>query len=169
MFIKIDDWMFAKVFQPISDWLIARNGKGPHTLAATCGYMFAALILVENIYFPSESWFGMVWDILLILVVLHMAHSHDEEEKNNNIASGRLTLNQYRTSKIFIFIRIIGLPLCFLSLKDFFTDEVDSMEDLLSFATTFVLTCFFYFEACETKPPPPPKRNEKLVPARSRS
>lgn len=169
MFIKIDNWMFAKVFQPISDWLVTRNGKGPHSLAAICGYLYSSLLVVENIYFPHESWLAIVFDVFVIMIVLDLAYKHEKAEKKISVGNSSTALNQARTNKLFQFFRITGWLICSLNVFDFMKDSVDSQEDAIRLGLSLTFTVFIYFDACETKPPAPPERKEKLVPATTRS
>ena len=163
MFLKIDNWFFDKIFQPISDWFMDTYGRGPHWIAATFAYLYAASILMKQFYFSNHSWFGMFMDALLFLFVLGIAMRNDKMDKNHASSSA---MNWRRVDFLFQFLRIIGWPIMALNISDIFRNNIETSEDIFRSFQSLVFLCLLYFESCETRPPKPKqKKQERLVTA----
>ena len=137
MFLKIDNWLFDKVFQPFADWFTDHTGRNVHWIAATCAYLYGACIVVKQVYFRSDSWFGITLDVILLLLMLTAAQRHDRQSTTHT----SLHMNPYRTDSFFQFMRVLGIPIFFLNLSDFLRNNTESSEDLFRSFSSLLFLC----------------------------
>ncbi len=161
MFLKIDDWSFDKIFQPFADWFCDRTGRSPHWLAATFAYLYIAGVILEQIYFPNNSWLSLAFDAVMAVVVIDIATNHDEEDKKK-ITTLTATMNPVRRDIFWQFMRITGWLALLLNISDIIRNDIETSYDMFRCLQISLLVCLFYFEACEAKPPAPPKKKEVM-------
>ncbi len=155
MFLKIDNWLFAILFQPISDWSIDTYKRGPFWIAAVLGYLLSASFIAA--YFTEAVSFGST-NLVMSALILFVAWDNDKKDKEKTKSTP--TLNEARVNLPHLTIRII---LLILSLNMLVITAVYGLNAFLGLVSvqTAIYTSMVYFEACETKPPAPPKKKEE--------
>ena len=160
MFLKIDDWLFNKVFQPFADWFCDRTGRNPFWLSATCLYVWIACVLCDNVLY-QKSWFSMTLDALLIVLFGYLAYINEKNSLAPTTTTGYL--NPSRKSGLSFFARIIFIityPFDIINLFITHPGQGQTHSDVIDFLTSSFFILHLYFEACESKPPAPPKKKE---------
>ena len=155
MFLKIDDWLFDKVFQPFSDWFCDRTGRSSFWLAATGAYLLLAGTIVMFTIFDN-SFSEKISLSLTCLVALYFAREFD---KRDGVERNK-TMNPRRVFLPFLFYRLSGIGVGLFLLYDLFRADGDMVERITRLCLHIIFLCSFYFSACETKPPAPPKKKE---------
>ena len=165
MFLKIDNWLFDKVFQPVADWFCDRSGRNPFWLAATCMYLYIAGTIIDQIMF-KHSWFENTFTGFFCVFLGYTAFSYDRKSIAPRTKSG--TMNPNRVSGLHFFLRVY----CALTLPQegvpIFIPHLGKSEtyyDELTLFRSIMFLLFLYFEACEKKPPAPPKEQERFTAA----
>lgn len=167
MYLKIDNWLFDKVFQPFSDWFCDQTRRNPFWLAATSMYLFIAGTLTNDVLF-TRAWSGKLLDAMLCVYFIFRAFSYDKKSRAPKKFS--LTLNPLRSDKFHQIVRVFSaIILPFDGFKIFVNDpeKIAAHSHVLNFLLSVSFFLFLYFEACETKPPAPPKKKEELKLARA--
>ncbi len=160
MFIKIDDWLFDKVFQPIADWFFDRYGKNTFWLAGTVCWFYVFITAVQQVVLPSVYFSDKLFDGFFAVWMAVWAYRNDQKAKRNR----RIHWNAARKNFYHLILRkvtFLGTATCGLILigvKDFWVI-------FILFGRAFAYMSIFYLEACNTKPPPPPKKSADLEPA----
>lgn len=163
MFLRIDNWMFNKVFQPFVDWFDEKTGFGPLWLSGICGCLAAATVTVQQLFFPSNSWWWLIF--VLILVISTVEGSYINFTKDRNTRSTP-TLNGHRNNKVARFERLLFLIIGGFAIITIPLVEI-TQEILVRSFSLWTFTGFFYFMACERKPPAPPKEVPSLKTAQA--
>ena len=156
MLIKIDNWLFDKIFQPISDWFVDRTGRGTLWLASTCAYLFVAGTIALTILFESTI-FDKFLNALVCLSVLYVCRIYDRREQAWQKRNA-LTKNPLRALPLTFLVRMVGILVTIFLFSDLFRANNDMNERIFRLITQLAFLCSFYFAACETTPPAPPKK-----------
>jgi len=165
MFIKIDDWLFDKIFQPISDWSTDRYVRGPHWIAAVLGYFLSASCIAA--FFIIQGTARGLTYVMLTVFFFFTAWDNDETDKEL-VRSQTPTLNEGRVSRFALALRMAFL-LLILNVIAAASIDVFGAFFIVLLIQTVLYTCTLYFEACETKPPAPPKEKEETSTRLARS
>ncbi len=169
MFLRIDDWLFSRVFQPFADWFCDHTGRNPFYLAATCMYLYIAGIVAGNVMF-KHSWIMMILSASICIFMGYVAFSYDRDSIAPSKATG--TLNRDRANGLLRFLRAYSFVTLPLDVVEIFVEhqgKVKTHSDELDFFLSVMFLLFLYFEACEQKPPAPPKKKLQTKLARATS
>jgi len=154
MFQSIDDWLFDKFFQKISDWVEKMFGINCFWLARLF-YCLAAIAFTAGIL-PS-SWKNIILMILVILgLVGYMIISYlTEQIFYDQSVDNQAVSNHQRVSPGYIFLRFLALVVAILFTSIFLLIFFRSKEVNCLFGTIIfpAITAGFYFQACTPLPP----------------
>jgi L-asparagine transporter-like permease len=151
MFSYNDNWLFDKIYQPITDWFIDTHHRGPHWLAAVTAYAYAALAIVEGIFSPSSSPINLTVKVLSVAAAIWCGM----QQNARNLANQELqheTMNPLRIEPIVRFLRAIAL-IMFVFCVSMLIGNPDTSFSFFDPLRNFLLLCLFYFMSCNTRPP----------------
>ena len=154
MFLKIDNIMFDKVFQPFADWFCDRTGQGPLWLAGTAAYMVMVTAALTQMFLFGS----LILNVIMFLIGLINVLNNNWKHKHQKYYSG--TLNPKRHDVVERFIRISFLVLTIYASLELTAFSVNITIGVVLVIQGMSLLSIYYFEACETKPPAPPKKKE---------
>ena len=158
MFLKIDDWLFAKVFQPFSDWFMDHYGRGPFWLAATSAYLIVATAVLLQIFSVVPF---TINGLMFLIGIRHILVYDWSDKRHTYKRPGTANPDRYNLFDRLLRIAFFGMFIVanWLLVKSIVIDE-SIIIYLVLLTQTLGCLCAIYFEACETKPPAPPKKKE---------
>ncbi len=165
MFLKIDNWLFDKVFQRFADWFTNQTGRGPFWLSATCIHLYISLVITRIVILRPVGiqFVSALFEIAVCIYLFMMSRKIDKRDK----ISKSPTLNIRRYGPEFRRVRLLAIVIVLFLFVPISTTSVEWMWLVyVGQMSAFIST--LYFGSCNTKPPAPPKKNEtKLAHAKS--
>ncbi len=151
MFTNIDNWLFDKIYQPITDWCIDTHHRGPHWLAAVTAYTYAILVIVEEIFSPSSSQIDLILGVISIGGAIWCGTQQNARDLANRELQHE-TMNPLRIEPIAHFFRAVAL-IMFVFCVGMLIGNPNSGLSFFDPPRNFLLICLFYFMSCNSRPP----------------